>query len=365
MFWKSKSEGRNKMRSIIVKVLPFILFILVSLLIGCSDDETTNSNDNNNPQTSDHDRFVLIGTNYDLLLYDLNDNSQSWLTTDNSTIEDYNGNFSNAGDKIIWQRYSPTAFGSDYYQVWIMDRAGSNKAKIANGYISPVGACSINDEIIVWDNNGTLTIYDFTGAVIGSIAADGIDKFEPQWSSDAGKVAYISRSGGYGEPASGDATELCIIDRNGSNKTTLTGTAATEIYFQFLPAGDNIGLVHYVGDVKNLYNFSISGQTESLIASNIGCIFGGHFPTYFDINAATSQIFYVSMVDTNLYVMPIAGGAATKISQGYAAGPRVSSGGGKIAYSAFNTVVVSDLDGANRQTIYTEPMNIPDVEDFY
>lgn len=343
-------------------LLCFLLFTVCGFsLIGCGKKKTTEPP----PTTGNQDRFLIIGNYYDLILKDITQQSYVALTTDGSSIEDYNANFSQDGGQIVWQRYSSQNLGTEHYQVWVMNRDGQNKSKIASGMISPVGACSPDNKVVFWADD-VIRIVDFFGITLGMLADDGWDKFEPQWSPAGDRIAYIAGKI-YDHPPETyrDTTDIYVINTDGSNKTRVTTTSQNEIFFRWAPIGNKLAFIRKIGTTMNLCVLELATLAETLIAENVSSSANGyHYPICFDWSKDGSRILYISAIDNNLYSVSASGGSTQNISHGVASEPCVSAGGQKIAYSTETSIIVSDPNGSDPQTVFTSATG-PDVDDFH
>ncbi len=187
----------------------FVVFLEIlasgAILNGCSKNNGTDS-------TSDDittNRYLIVAEGGDLYLVDLIDESTFHLTGDEYIITDYNAQFVNDGRNIVWQRHEDVD-DEGTYEVWMMNSDASGKFKIFCGLISPMRACSDNDEIIMCDTTNMLRIYSLSGDYLDYLAADGGYKYLPQWSPDGSRVAYLTGGVFCGEPTSQDDPNITI-----------------------------------------------------------------------------------------------------------------------------------------------------------
>ena len=333
-----------------MKMIRVALLAGVLLVAGCGKDKTTQPDGGNGSGTS---RYLLIGHRYDIVLKDLRYGSETYLTSDSSDVEDGNAQFSYNGNRIIWYRF-PRPVGNE---VWIMNRDGGNKAKIADGVLDPVNAVSDNNLVVLRarDVNShaldSIIVADFSGNVINEFhIGSWIDHV--QWTLGGDRILYDLSAGG-----------LYIMNSDGSGQHLLTNTNLGDFGFMASPNSNMIALCPSEGgNHLELFNLIDSTQTV-LVPSDMWGETGQAIDLVINWSGDSQRIFFTRDSDTTLCHVGISGGASQALAQ-HARGPCVSNDGTRIAYSvrfpAADSlpsgdcqIVVANVNGANPTVVFS------------
>lgn len=343
-----------------------LLFASIIALAGCAKGGGSPTSPPP-PGGSDQDRFVLIGDNYDLVLRDLSAATELPLTSDSSATEDYNATFSPSGGQIVWQRYG--APGQAPYTVWIMNRDGTGKTKLADGFLGQVGACSPQGRVLIWQRRtpalgDRIRIVDLAGNTVDTVADDTTTKYLPEWSPTGDRIAFIAGLPFGHPPQSSAVCDVYVINADGSNLQQLTNTAAPEKFLRWSPDGTRLAIVRIEGSLERLYVHTLATGTELLIA-DVTWGSGRHYPVYAAWSADGTRLIYRRAVDGHVVATTLGTGAIQDISLEPASQPCLSAGGLKLAFTSdAGWVVVAGSDGSNRLNMHAST-RLLDVEAFW
>lgn len=313
------------------------------------------------------DRFLLVDWNSDLWRVDLLTGLTVAMTADSFVIEDYNATYTADGAHIVWQRFSSPGTG---YDVWVMDSLGANKHLLQSGYLWQIGACSPTNRILYTRRSTGLTgedvmLTDLSGSGPTQLTSDPDLKVQPEWSPAGDQISYL---GGPrvsdAQPQPGDSTDIYLMQATGSGRAKLAVTTGTEVFACWSPDGTKLAFVRIDGSSYRLYVRAASGGSDQLIADVTWA--GVHrFEHWAAWSPDGTRLFYRAATDGHLYAAPSTGGAGVDISAEGADGPCVSAGGSKLAYSTdAGTIVVCNLDGSAKRTVYGPRPERPVVESF-
>ena len=194
-------------------------------------------------------RTIVMDVQGVLWSFDFSGGSGRQLT--DPLLEAARPDFSPLGDLIAFQAYAGGTF-----HIWVMRPDGSGVRQVTSGHgddreprFSPDGKKlafssdrAFNGSYDIWVvdlGSGALTQWTNTGGVTTPPTPASVDEFEPTWSPDGKKIAFVSDRG--------DHSFVVIYEFGRSTLRYLSPSADRDLYPRWSPDGSHLAFVRLVG----------------------------------------------------------------------------------------------------------------------
>ncbi len=171
------------------------------------------------------------------------------------------------GSKIVFAREYKDSGGDWQYEIWIMNRDGSDQTQIkplvgSNPYFTSDGRIVFSSEYK--DKNSEISIADVDGSNISHLTDNDAKEWHPDVSPDGTQIAFMSdRDGNF---------EIYVMNIDGSDQRRLTDNAVDDWYPSWSPDGSKIifSSVRDYENKKDIYVMDKDGSSLKKIIPNSG-----------------------------------------------------------------------------------------------
>ena len=211
----------------------------------------------NSAATVSPDRRTII-MDVQGVLWSFNSSGGSGRQLTDPLIEAARPDFSPRGDLVAFQAYA-----SGTFHIWVMRPDGTGLRQITSGHgddreprVSPDGTKiafasdrAFNGSYDIWVvdlGSGALTQWTNTGGVTTPPAPASVDEFEPTWSPDGTKIAFVVGSGANG-------TTIQARDAAGTQTVLATAAPGTRVNSpSYSPDGTRVAYLQFGSNKSNL-----------------------------------------------------------------------------------------------------------------